>query len=133
MVANPLQTFLALASLKNKDKYNHTTVAIILYATKPANHNHSNFTQRIKSIKKNRSKDLRWVQITTNTSIKFKFETSVKERYQQLLDFITIDIINLEQQYYSNKKIITLPMNQITNSYSSKHPMSWEFIHRNLV
>ena len=41
---------------------------------------------------------LRWVQMTIDTGIKFKVETSAKERYQQLLDFITIDILKLEQQ-----------------------------------
>ena len=39
-----------------------------------------------------------WLQITTDTGIKFKVETSDKERDQQLLDFITIDILKLEQQ-----------------------------------
>ena len=35
--------------------------------------------------------------MTTDTGIKFKIETPAKERDQQLLDFITIDIIKLEQ------------------------------------
>ena len=45
---------------------------------------------------------LRWVQMTTYTGIKFKVETSAKERDQQLLDFITIDILKIEQQHNSN-------------------------------
>ena len=42
-----------------------------------------------------RSEALRWVQMTIDTGIKFKVETSAKERYQRLLDFITIDILKL--------------------------------------
>ena len=42
---------------------------------------------------------LRWVQMTIDTGIKFKVETLSKERYQQLLYFITIDILKLEQQH----------------------------------
>ena len=43
-----------------------------------------------------RTEALRWVKINTDTGIKFKVETSARERYQQLLDFITIDILKLE-------------------------------------
>ena len=67
--------------------------------------------------------------MTTDTGIKFKVETSSKERDQQLLDFSTIDILKLEQQHNSNQDIITLPINTIINSSFKKHPMSWELIH----
>ena len=46
---------------------------------------------------------LRWVQMTKYTGIKLKVETTVKERYQQLLDFITIGIIKIEQQHHSSR------------------------------
>ena len=45
--------------------------------------------------KKIRTEDLRWVQMTIDTSITFKVETSAKEKDQQLLDSITIDILKL--------------------------------------
>ena len=76
---------------------------------------------------------LRWVQMTIDTGIKFKVETSDKERYQQLLEFVTIDIIKLGQKHPSSKYIINLPMNKIINRSFNKHPMSWELIHRCLL
>ena len=63
--------------------------------------------------------------MTTDIGIKFKVETSAKERDQQLLDFITIDILKLEHQHPSSQYIITLPMNPIINSYFNKNTMSW--------
>ena len=60
---------------------------------------------------------LRWVQMTTDTGIKSKVETSSKEKDQQLLDFITIDALKIEQQHTSNQDIITLPMTPIISSY----------------
>ena len=42
-----------------------------------------------------RTEDLIWVQMNTNTGIKSKVEKSAKERDQQLLTFITIDILKL--------------------------------------
>ena len=53
---------------------------------------------------------------------KFKVETPTKERDQQLLDLITIDILKLEQQNISSEDIINLSMNKITNSSFNKHP-----------
>ena len=67
--------------------------------------------------------------MTTDTDKKLKVETSAKERDQNLLNFIAIDIIKLEQKHPSSKDIITLPMNKIINSSVKKHPMSWELIH----
>ena len=46
-----------------------------------------------------RTEALIWVQMTTDTGIKFKVETSSKERYQKLLDFINIAILKLEHQH----------------------------------
>ena len=69
-----------------------------------------------------RTEALRWVQMTTDVGIKFKVETSDTERDQQLLEFITIDIIKLEKQHPSSQVIITLPMNTIINSYIKNTP-----------
>ena len=71
--------------------------------------------------------------MNTDTGIKFKVETSSKERDQKLLDLITIDILKLEHQHPSSQEIITLPMNPIINSYFNKHPISWYVIHRRLI
>ena len=90
---------------------------------------HKNYNQ----FRNVRIEALRWVQMTTYTGIKFKVETSAKERYQKLLDFITIDILKLEQQPPSSQYIITLSMNPIINSSLNKHPMQWEIIHRRLL
>ena len=68
---------------------------------------------------------IRWLQIATDTGKKLKFKTTVKARYQQLLDFIKIDVLNIEQQNSAYQTIITLPMTPIINSYFNKHPMSW--------
>ena len=42
-----------------------------------------------------RTEALIWVKITTDTGVKFKVETSAKERDQQLLDFISIDLLKI--------------------------------------
>ena len=42
-----------------------------------------------------RTEALKWLKITKDTGIKLKFETTNKERYQQLLDFITIYVLNI--------------------------------------
>ena len=44
---------------------------------------------------------LRWLQITTDRVNKLKVETTVKKIKQQLLDLITIDVINIEQKHTS--------------------------------
>ena len=44
-----------------------------------------------------RTEALRQVQMTTDTGMKLKVETSSKEIDQQLLEFVTIDILKLEQ------------------------------------
>ena len=71
--------------------------------------------------------------MTTDTVIKLKTETSSKERYQQLLDFITIDLLNIEHQHPSSQYIITIQMTPIINSYFNKHPMSRQLIHFCLI
>ena len=73
------------------------------------------------------------MKITTYTGKKLKVETRVKERDQQLLDFITIDVIKIEQKQYPDQDIITLTMNLIINSSFNKHPMSWEIINFRLI
>ena len=80
-----------------------------------------------------RTETLRWVQITTDKGIKFKVETSAKERDQLLFDFITVDILKLAQKHNASEDIINLYMNPIINSYFNKHPMSWELIHFHLL
>ena len=42
-----------------------------------------------------RAAALRWVKIATDTGQKFKVEIIVKERDQQLFNFITIDVLNI--------------------------------------
>ena len=42
-----------------------------------------------------RTEDLIWLQITTDTGMKLKVETTVNERDQQLLGLITIDVIKI--------------------------------------
>ena len=60
---------------------------------------------------------IRWLQITTDTGNKLKFEITVKEIDQQLLYFINIDLLNIEQQNYSDQYIINLPITPIIKSY----------------
>ena len=76
---------------------------------------------------------LRWLQITTDTGIKLKVETTVKEIFQQFLAFITIDVLQVEQQHTSGQYIITLPMTLIIDSFFNKHPMSLELINILLI
>ena len=61
--------------------------------------------------------------------MKLKAETTVKEIDQKLLYFITIDVLNIEQQHPSSMDTITLPMTRIIKSYFNKHSMSLELIH----
>ena len=65
-----------------------------------------------------------WLQIATNTGKNLEVQTKLYEIDQQLLDFITIDSIKIEQQHSLYQDIITLPITPIINS-SFKHPMSW--------
>ena len=80
-----------------------------------------------------RAKAIRWLQITTNTGKKVKVETESREIYQKLLDFIKIEITEVEQQKSTENDIINLPMDPIVNISSSKHPMSWELINCRLL
>ena len=61
--------------------------------------------------------------MTTDTGMKFKVETPYKERYQQLLEFITVDILKLEDQHPSSQETTTIPMNTIINSSFKKYLM----------
>ena len=49
------------------------------------------------------------------------------------MDFITIDVIKVEQQHSSEHYIITLAMTPIVKISLNKHPMSWEHINRRLI
>ena len=70
-----------------------------------------------------------WVNMNTDIGIKLKVVTTVKDRYQQLLDFITIGVLKNENQHPLSQYIITLPMTPIIKIYFKKHSMSWEIIH----
>ena len=80
-----------------------------------------------------RNSALIWVQITIDTGMTIIFETIVKERYQWLLEFITIDLTKIEQQHLSNQDIITIPMTTPINNSFNKHPMPWEIINIRLL
>ena len=74
-----------------------------------------------------------WVNMNTDIWIKLKVETTVKYRYQQLLDFITIDVLKIEQQHLPIQYIITLPMTPIINGSFNKQLMSSELIHHRII
>ena len=42
------------------------------------------------------------------------------------MDFITIYVLKIELQHYSDQDIITLPITPIANSYYNKHSMTQE-------
>ena len=65
--------------------------------------------------------------------MKYKFGATGKGRDQQLLDFITIDVIKIKHQRPSSKDIITIHTTPIINRSFKKHPISWELIHRLLI
>ena len=71
--------------------------------------------------------------MTTDTGMKLKVDTTENERYQQLLNFITIDVLKIKEQYPSSLYIITLLMTTIINSSFNKHPISWGIIHFRLL
>ena len=74
-----------------------------------------------------------WLKITINTGKKLEVETTLKEIYQQLLEFVIIYVLHIEQQHSSDQDIITLPMTPIINISFNKHPMPWELIHNLLL
>ena len=80
-----------------------------------------------------RIESLSWLQITTDTGKKLKVVATFNERYQQVLELIIIDSLNIGQQYSSYHHIITLPMTLIINISFNKHSISLEPIHRNLI
>ena len=57
--------------------------------------------------------------------MKLKAETTVKEIDQKLLYFITIDVLNIEQQHPSSMDTITLPMTPIIKVISINTPCHW--------
>ena len=66
-----------------------------------------------------RTEALRLSIITTDTGREIKVETEAKQIYQKILDFITNEIVKVEQE------IINLPMDIIINISFNKHYMSW--------
>ena len=74
-----------------------------------------------------------WINMNTDIGIKLKVVTTVKDRYQQLLDFITIDVLKIEQHHLPIQYIITLTMTTIINGSFNKQPMSSELIHHRLI
>ena len=97
----------------------------MLYATKSTNtisqtdiNNYNQFRSII-------TEALRWLQVSTYTRKKLNVDSTFKEKYQKLLEFITIYVVRVEQQQSIYQDIITLPMNPIINSYFNKHPMKW--------
>ena len=66
-----------------------------------------------------------WLQIATDTGMKLKVETTIKEIDQQFWEFITIGVLKIEYQRPSIHYIINLTMTPIIKSYFIKHPMLW--------
>ena len=64
--------------------------------------------------------------MATETGNKLKVGTKVKERDHKLLDFITIEIVKVSQQKFSEQDIIILPVTPIINISFNKYTMSWE-------
>ena len=50
-----------------------------------------------------RTEAIRWLHFTIDTGMKLKVETIFKERDKKLLDFITIDVRNIEKQHPSSQ------------------------------
>ena len=80
-----------------------------------------------------RTEALRWLKITTDTGTKLKVETTAKEIFQQLLNFITIDVLKIEHQHLSIQYIMNISMTPIVNSHFNKNTVSWEIIHYRLL
>ena len=83
----------------------------------PQNKFSQNSLKNYNKFRSSRTEALRWSQITTDTGMKLKVKTTVKERDQQLFDFITIDVLTIEQKHPSSQYIITLTMDLIINTY----------------
>ena len=71
--------------------------------------------------------------MATYTGNILKVGTETKERYQKILDFITIETIKFEQQKSPEDDIITLPMDPIFNRSFNKNTMKWKIIHLHLI
>ena len=70
-----------------------------------------------------RTEALRWLQIARDTGLKFKVETTAKEIYEPLLEFIIIDVLEIEQRHSSSQDIISISMTTIINRSFNKHPI----------
>ena len=100
---------------------------------KPQNTISQTVLKNCNQLKNVRTEAIIWVKIATDSRIKLKVETTVKERDKQLLEFISIDILKMEKKHLSSHYIITVPMTSIIKSSFNKYPMSWELIHCRLL
>ena len=108
----------------SKHKHYYTTLDIVLYATKTTKIISQIALKHYTQFMLVRTEALRWLKITTDTGMKLKVDTTVKERYQQLLDLIKIGVLKIGKQNPSGTDIITLPMTPIIISSFNKHHMS---------
>ena len=106
----PCKRFWPIYNKNTKNKHYYTPLAVILYATNPQNTISQTALKNYNKFKSVRTEALRWLQTTTDTGIELKVETTVKERYQKLLDFVTIDELNIGKQHPSFQEFITLSM-----------------------
>ena len=63
-----------------------------------------------------------WLKTIKDTGKKLKVEAPVKERDQQLLDLIKMDVLKIEQQIFSVQDNINIPMTTIINISFNKTP-----------
>ena len=73
----PAKAF-GLVTIKIPQKHYYTTLAIILYVTKPTNTMIKTAIKHYNKLISVITEDLRWLNITTDTGMKLKFETTVK-------------------------------------------------------
>ena len=99
-----------------------TNIIISLWTSQYMPHNTQNtmiktdlkYYNEFKSV---RTEALRWLNISKEKVKKLKVETTVKERYQQLLELITIDVVKVEQQQSPYHNIKNMTMTPIINIY----------------
>ena len=133
MAVIPFKSVWSCHGKNYKKQTSFTSLVILLYSTKPIKKISKTSLKHYNQFRSVRNEALIWLQITTDTVNKLKVKTKVKEGHQQLLNFITIYFIKVEQQQSLYHNIISLPMTPIINIYFNKHPMSWELIHLRLL
>ena len=72
-----------------------------------------------------RTEALIWLQFTTALGNNLKIEIDTKHRYQQLIDFIPIEIIKVYKKPLSEPNIITISVDHIINNSFNKTPITW--------